>query len=71
MLLQCFAMSDKDVVLEMLRTEGPQPVKALQAMTSYQSRSQFLVEVIDPLIEAGLIYRDGNIKSPKAIIKLT
>ena len=45
-------------------------MKELQIVTSYKSRSQFLVEVINPLIDEGVIYRDGNVKSPKSLIKL-
>jgi len=63
-------MSDTDKVLELLKTEGPKPIKELQAITVYKSRSQFLTEIINPLIEANIIYRDGNVKSPRALIKL-
>ena len=63
-------LSDSQKVIEMLRTEGAKHVKELQAVTNYKSRSQFLTEIINPLIENGLIYRDGNVKSPKALIKL-
>lgn len=62
--------SDAQKVLELLRTEGPKRVKELQAVTNYKSRSQFLTEVINPLIIDGTIYRDGNVKSPTALIKL-
>ena len=57
-------------MLELLRTEGPKLVKELQVVTDYKSRSQFLVEVINPLIDEGIIYWDGNVKSPKSLIKL-
>ena len=63
-------LSDKDKILNLLKTEGAKPVKELQAITSYKSRSQFLKDVINPLIETGLIYRDGNSRSPVALIKL-
>ena len=63
-------LSDRQKVLEILRTEGSKHVKELQIVTSYKSRSQFLSEVINPLIEEGVIYRDGNAKSPKSLIKL-
>ncbi len=63
-------LSDRQRVLEVLRIEGPKPVKDLQAVTSYRSRSQFLAEILTPLIDEGIVYRDGNIKSPKALIKL-
>ena len=42
----------------------------LQAITNYKSRSQFLAEIINPLIQEEKIYRDGSDKSPKALIKL-
>ena len=64
------SLSDVQKVLELLRTEGPKRVKELQAVTNYKSRSQFLTEVINPLIIDGTIYRDGNVKSPTALIKL-
>lgn len=63
-------LSDRQKILKILRTEGSKHVKELQIVTSYKSRSQFLVEVINPLIEEGVIYRDGNVKSPKSLIKL-
>ena len=63
-------LSDRQKVLEVLRAEGPKHMKELQIVTSYKSRSQFLSEVINPLIKDGVIYRDGNAKSPKALIKL-
>lgn len=63
-------LSDAQKVLELLRTEGPKRMKELQAATNYRSRSQFLTEIINPLIVDGIIYRDGNVKSPTAFIKL-
>ncbi|MDO4285776.1 MAG: ATP-binding protein [Eubacteriales bacterium] len=63
-------LSDAQKILEVLRTEGPKHIKELQIVTSYKSRSQFLSEVINPLMEDGVIYRDGNVKSPRALIKL-
>ena len=63
-------LSDRQKVLEVLRAEGPKHMKELQIVTSYKSRSQFLSEVINTLIKDGVIYRDGNAKSPKALIKL-
>ena len=44
--------------------------KELQEITNYKSRSQFLKDIINPLMEEGVIYRDGNVKSPKALIRL-
>ena len=58
------------LIVEMLREEGPKLVKDLQAKTKYKSRSQFLTEVLKPLMDAGIIYRDGNPKSPTALIKI-
>ncbi|MBQ7535778.1 MAG: putative DNA binding domain-containing protein [Stomatobaculum sp.] len=63
-------LSDSEIVIEALRNQGPKSVKELQAMTHYKSRSQFLAEVIKPLIESDVIYRDGNAKSPKSKIRL-
>lgn len=63
-------LSETQEILELLRTEGPKRIKELQAVTNYKSRSQFLSEVINPLIAEGIIYRDGNTKSPTARIKL-
>ena len=63
-------LSNVRKVLELLRTEGPKLVKELQVVTDYKSRSQFLVEVINPLIDEEIIYRNGNVKSSKSLIKL-
>lgn len=59
-----------DLILETLKTDGPKSVKELQLLTKYNSRSQFLKEVINPLMESDVIYRDGNAKSPTALIRL-
>ena len=63
-------MSDSERVIAMLEEEGPKPIRELQAITNYKSRSQFLAEIINPLIQEERIYRDGSDKSPKALIKL-
>ena len=47
----------KELIVEILKKEGPKLVKDLQARTKYKSRSQFLAEVIKPLIEANIIQR--------------
>ena len=60
----------KELIVKILKTEGPKLVKDLQARTKYKSRSQFLAEVLKPLMEADIIYRDGNPKSPTALIKI-
>lgn len=46
------------------------PIKELQEALHYRSRSQFLTDVINPLLESGQIYRDGKPKSPKSLIKI-
>ncbi len=69
--LEMAKMSDSERIIELLKVEGSKPVKELQEVTNYKSRSQFLVEVINPLLEAGIVIREGNIKSPKSVIKLT
>lgn len=62
--------TDAEKVIAIFRMEGPKPVKELQAALHYRSRSQFLNEVINPLMEAGDIYRDGKPKSPTSLIKI-
>ncbi len=63
-------MSDSEKVVELLRLEGPKPVRELQDVTNYKSRSQFLTEVINPLLESGIVVREGNAKSPKSVIRV-
>ena len=63
-------LSDRQKILEILRTEGSKHVKELQIVTSYKSRSQFLVEVINPLIEEGVIYRGWQCKVSKVSNKV-
>ena len=62
-------LTDAEKVLELLK-EGPKPVRTLQETLSFSNRTHFLREVINPLMAAGDIYRDGNLKSPKAMIRL-
>lgn len=62
-------MSDKEKVIELLKT-GSKKIKDLQSISSYKSRSSFLREIIQPLIEDGTIIREGNSKSPTAVFKL-
>ena len=64
------SMSDSERIVELLRAEGPKPVKELQEVTSYKSRSQFLKDIINPLLDAEIVIREGNVKSPKSVIKL-
>lgn len=61
--------TDSEKVLALLQ-DSPRSTKELQAVTSYKSRSRFLTEVLNPLIESGKIYRDGAIKDPTAVFKL-
>ena len=64
-------LSESEKVVEKIRRTGPARVRELQELTKYKSRSRFLSEVLDPLMDAGIVYRDGNSKSPTALIKLT
>ena len=61
--------TDSEKVLALLQ-DSPRSTKELQAVTSYKSRSRFLAEVLNPLIESGKIYRDGAVKAPTAVFKL-
>ena len=63
-------LTDAEKIMAILKMEGPKPVKELQTFLNYRSRSQFLNEVINPLMESGKIYRDGKPKSPTALIKI-
>ena len=65
-----YEQTDSEKIVDILKKEGPKSVKDLQEATHYKSRSQFLAEIINPLIESGIIYRDGNIKSPRSRIRL-
>ena len=49
---------------------GPRVNICLLYTSNYRSRSQFLNEVINPLMKSGEIYRDGKPKSPTALIKI-
>lgn len=60
----------ENLIVDKLRTEGAKSVKELQESTKYKSRSQFLAEVLNPLLEADIVYRDGKPKSPTALIRL-
>ena len=50
-------LTDGEKVLAILKMEGPKPIKELQMSLNYRSRSQFLNEVINPLMKSGEIYR--------------
>jgi ATP-dependent DNA helicase RecG len=62
-------LSDTDKILALLN-DGPKSVKELQSATDFSSRSRFLEEVINPLIDSGKIYREGSSKSPTAVLKI-
>jgi predicted HTH transcriptional regulator len=63
-------LTDSEKVVAILRLEGPKSVKEIQEKLAYRSRSQFLKEVLNPLMESEIIYRDGKPKSPTALIKI-
>lgn len=63
-------LSNAEKVISILNIEGSKSVKELQERINYRSRSQFLKDVINPLIESGDIYRDGKPKSPTSRIKI-
>ncbi len=62
-------LNDTEKVLVLLE-DGPKFARDLQRVTRYSTRSKFLKEVIDPLLENGTIVREGNIKSPQSVFKL-
>ena len=61
--------TDAEKIIQLLK-ESPRTIRELQAMTAYKSRSRFLEEVINPMIKAGEIYRDGSPKSPRSLFRL-
>lgn len=63
-------LTDAEKVIAILKMEGPKPIKDLQKVMNYRSRSQFLKDVINPMMESGKIYRDGKPKSPTSLIKI-
>lgn len=63
-------LTESEKVIALLRMEGPQSIRELQKKLNYNSRSIFLKEVINPMLDEGKIYRDGKPKSPTALIKL-
>lgn len=63
-------LTNAEKVIAILKMEGPKPVKELQEIMKYRSRSQFLKEVINPMMESDDIYRDGKAKSPTSLIKI-
>lgn len=63
-------LNDKEKLLALLKMEGPSTTKILQEKLNYTNRSLFLRNIINPLIESGMIYRDGKAKSPYSLIKI-
>lgn len=63
-------LADTEKVIAILKAEGPKHVKELQAALGYRSRSQFLKNVLNPILQSGDAYRTGKTKSPTALIKL-
>lgn len=63
-------LTDEEKIVTILKMEGPKPVKELQETLGFRSRSQFLREILNPMMESGKIYRDGKPKSPTALIKM-
>lgn len=64
-------LSNAEKVMAILSSEGPKTVKELQDALSYNNRGYFLKDVLNPMLEEGVIYRDGKSKSPYAQIKIT
>lgn len=64
-------VTDQEKIAALLKSEGPQSVKDLQDRLKYRSRSHFLRSVINPMIDQGIIYRDGKAKSKTSLIRLT
>ena len=62
-------LTDIDKVIELLK-ESPKSVKDLQAVTRFKSRSRFLAAILNPMIEQGVVYREGSARSPTSVIKL-
>lgn len=62
-------LSDSEKVIELLKN-GQKGIKELQEATKYGSRSHFLEEVINPLIEAKKIVRIGSERSRTSTFKL-
>lgn len=63
-------LTEAEKIIAILKMEGQKPVKELQEALGYRSRSQFLKEVLNPMLEVGDVYRDGKPKSPTSLIKI-
>ena len=64
------SLTATEKLVAILKMEGPTSVKELQEAMNYHSRSKFLKDVVNPLIESGEIYRDGKPKSPTSLIRI-
>lgn len=60
----------KEKLLYILEDSGSMRINDLQYELDYTNRTRFLKDIINPLIEEGEIYRDGNKKSPNAVIRI-
>ncbi|MGM9813302.1 MAG: RNA-binding domain-containing protein [Candidatus Enteromonas sp.] len=63
------SLSDADRLLEILRVEGPKPVRELQEEFGYSSRPYFLRKIVTPLLKQGKIVREGARQSPTSRLK--
>ena len=63
-------LTEAEKLITILKMDGPKPVKELQEILKYHNRGLFLKTVLNPLIESGVIYRDGKAKSPHSLIRL-
>lgn len=61
-------LTDAERIIAILSTEGPKSVKELQEALNYNNRGHFLKNVLNPMLEEGVVYRDGKPKSPYAQI---
>ena len=60
----------KEKLLYILEDSGSMRINDLQYELDYTNRTRFLNDIINPLIEEGEIYRDGNKKSPNSVIRI-
>lgn len=63
-------LTSAEKIIAILSTEGPKSVKELQETLNYNNRGYFLKNVLNPMLEEGVVYRDGKPKSPYAQIKI-
>ncbi len=63
-------LTNAEKIIAILSKEGPKSVKELQEALNYNNRGHFLKNVLNPMLEEGVVYRDGKPKSPYAQIKI-